>query len=325
MTTVSEWWMWLGFLVFVAMMLAIDLFLLGGRKAHRVSTKEALSWTIAWFTLALIFNLLLWWYLIDTANMQIANEKALEFLTGYLIEKSLSIDNVFVILMIFSYFSIPEKYQRRVLIYGVLGAIFMRLILILLGVWIVNQFHWVLYIFGFLMLITGIRMALFAEQAPNLAKNPILRWMRKHLRITDKLQGERFFTVHNQLRYVTPLFLVLILVEVSDLIFAVDSIPAIFAVTDDPFIIFTSNIFAILGLRALYFLLVNMHSRFHLLKYGLSLILVFVGFKMLIAPWFKIPIFIALGIVVITLIFCIVLSIYQTSLIAKNKNPPRKM
>ncbi|OJY54799.1 MAG: hypothetical protein BGO90_15490, partial [Legionella sp. 40-6] len=225
MTTVSEWWMWLGFLAFVVMMLAIDLFLLSGRKAHRVSTKEALSWTIVWFMLALIFNLLFWWYLVYTSNTQIANEKALEFLTGYLIEKSLSIDNVFVILMIFSYFSIPAEYQRRVLIYGVLGAIVMRLILILLGIWIVNQFHWVLYLFGFLMIITGIRMAFFAEHEPDLAKNPVLRWMRQHLRITDELQGERFFIVHNQLWYVTPLFLVLILVEVSDLIFAVDSIP----------------------------------------------------------------------------------------------------
>ena len=319
MTTVSEWWMWLGFLAFVVMMLAIDLFLLSGRKAHRVSTKEALSWTIVWFMLALIFNLLFWWYLVYTSNTQIANEKALEFLTGYLIEKSLSIDNVFVILMIFSYFSIPAEYQRRVLIYGVLGAIVMRLILILLGIWIVNQFHWVLYLFGFLMIITGIRMAFFAEHEPDLAKNPVLRWMRQHLRITDELQGERFFIVHHQLWYVTPLFLVLILVEVSDLIFAVDSIPAIFAVTNDPFIIFTSNIFAILGLRALYFLLANMHRRFHLLKYGIALILVFVGVKMLIAPWFKIPIFIALGTVVITLIFCIALSPYQASLLAKKK------
>lgn len=319
MTTVSEWWMWLVFFIFVTMMLVIDLFILGGRKAHRVSTNEALSWTIIWFTSALLFNLLLWWYLTHTSNTQIANEKALEFLTGYLIEKSLSIDNIFIILMIFNYFSIPEQYQRRVLIYGVLGAIVMRLILILLGIWLVNQFHWILYLFGVLMLITGIKMFIFAGHKPVLAKNPVLRWMRQHLRVTEELHGDRFFIFHNQLVYVTPLFLVLILVEVSDLIFAIDSIPAIFAITNDPFIVFTSNIFAILGLRALYFLLVNMHSRFHLLKYGLAFILVSVGFKMLIAPWFKIPVFIALGIVVITLVFCIMLSIYQTSLSAKKK------
>lgn len=319
MTTVSEWWMWFGFLGFVAIMLAIDLFLFGGRKAHRVTTKEALSWTIAWFTLAIIFNLLLYGYLAHTASLDIANEKAFEFFTGYLIEKSLSIDNVFVILMIFNYFAIPPEYQRRVLIYGVLGAIVMRLIFISLGVWIVNQFHWILYVFGAFLLITGIKMFIFAEHKPDLANNPVLRFMRNHLRITDELHGERFFIQRNQLLYVTPLFLVLILVEVSDLIFAVDSIPAIFAVTNDPFIVYTSNIFAILGLRAMYFLLVNMHNRFHLLKYGLAFILVFVGFKMLIAYWFKIPILIALGVVVITLIFCIALSSYQTSLLTKRK------
>lgn len=322
MTTVGEWWMWVAFFVFVAIMLAVDLFLLGGRKVHRVSTKEALAWTIVWFTLSFMFNLLLWWYLSQTTSMIIANEKALEFLAGYLIEKSLSVDNVFVILMIFNYFSIPAEYQRRVLIYGVLGAIVMRLLFILLGIFIVNAFHWVLYIFGLFLLITGIKMFIFAEQKPDLTKNPVLRWMRNHLRITDGLQGERFFVKHNTLLYVTPLFLVLILVEATDLIFAVDSIPAIFAVTNDPFIIFTSNIFAILGLRALYFLLVNMHSRFHLLKYGLAFILVFVGLKMLVAYWFKIPVFIALGIVVITLVFCIMLSLYQTASLVKKIRKP---
>ncbi len=319
MTTISEWWMWVGFSVFVAIMLAVDLFLLGGRKAHRISTKEALSWTIVWFSLSLIFNLVLWCYLLHTSGAPIANEKALEFFTGYLIEKSLSIDNVFVILMIFNYFAIPAEYQHRVLIYGVLGAIIMRLIFILLGILMVSKFHWILYIFGFFLLVTGIKMFIFAEHKPDLAKNPVLSWMRNHLRITNELHGERFFIFRNKLLYVTPLFLVLILVEVSDLIFAVDSIPAIFAVTNDPFIVFTSNIFAILGLRALYFLLVNMHSRFHLLKYGLAFILVFIGFKMLIAYWFHIPVFIALGIVVLTLVFSIALSIYQTSLLAKKK------
>ncbi|MBA2652593.1 MAG: hypothetical protein H0U73_10055, partial [Tatlockia sp.] len=173
MTTVSEWWMWLGFLVFIALMLAIDLFLLGGRKVHRVSTKEALSWTLVWFSLALLFNLLLWWYLLQITSTQIANEKALEFLTGYLIEKSLSLDNIFVILMIFNHFSIPPKYQRRVLIYGVLGAIVMRLILILLGIWLINQFHWILYLFGALMVITGVKMFVSAEQKPKFAQSPV--------------------------------------------------------------------------------------------------------------------------------------------------------
>lgn len=311
MDTISEWWMWLAFLAFVLSMLIIDLFFLGGRKAHKVSTREALSWTIVWFSLALIFNLLLWWYLVSTTSTDIANEKALEFLTGYLIEKSLSIDNVFVILLIFNYFSIPPEYQRRVLLYGVLGAIVMRLILILLGIWAVNQFHWILYLFGIFLLITGIKIFIYADQKPELATNPILTWMRNHLRITDELHKEHFFHTHNKLLYVTPLFLVLVLVEISDLIFAVDSIPAIFAVTNDPFIVFTSNIFAIMGLRALYFLLTNMSSRFHLLKYGLAFILIFIGSKMLIAPWFKVPVFIALGVVIFTLVFCILLSLYQ--------------
>lgn len=309
--TISEWWMWLGFLTFIGIMLAVDLFLLGGRKVHRVSTKEALAWVIVWFTLALMFNLLLWWYLTHTFGAAIANTKALEFLTGYLIEESLSMDNVFVFLMIFNYFAIPVEYQRRVLLYGVLGAIVMRLVLILLGIWIVSKFQWILYIFGFFLLATGIKMFIFAEHKPKLAKNPILRWMRKHLRVTKQLHEERFFVWRNRIFYVTPLFLVLVLVEVSDLIFAVDSIPAIFAVTNDPFIIFTSNIFAILGLRALYFLLANMAERFHLLKYGLALILVFVGFKMLIRHWIEIPVLITLGVVLFTLLSCVLLSMYK--------------
>ncbi|MBA2711229.1 MAG: TerC family protein [Tatlockia sp.] len=310
MTTVSEWWMWLVFLAFVAVMLLIDLFLFNGRKVHRISTKEALSWTIVWFSLTLIFNLLFWWYLLHTTSNEIANEKALEFFTGYLVEKSLSIDNIFVFLMIFNYFSIPEKYQRRVLIYGVIGAIVMRFIIILMGIWVVNQFHWVLYLFGLFMLITGLRMLFFAQQEIHLEKNPVLLWLRKHLRISDSLHDEHFFIKQKGLLYATPLFLVLILVEVSDLIFAVDSIPAIFAITKDPFIVFTSNIFAILGLRALYFLLVNMHNRFHFLKYGLGFILIFIGLKMLIAPWIKIPVFIALGVVIFALILSISLSIF---------------
>lgn len=310
MTTVSEWWMWLGFLAFIVMMVVTDLFLF---KSHKISTKEALIWTMAWFSLALIFNLMLWLYLTFNSGLPIANEKALEFLTGYLIEKSLSMDNIFVILLIFKYFSIPEEYQRRVLIFGVLGAIVMRLILILLGIWIVNTFHWILYFFGLFLLGTGIKMFLFTERNTNLENNLLLRWMRKHLRITKVLHKERFYIVQKGLFYCTPLLVVLILVEITDLIFAVDSIPAIFAVTNDPFIVFTSNIFALMGLRALYFLLVNMHDRFHLLKYGLALILIFVGVKMLIADWFKIPIFIALSIIVIILISCMVLSIYQTS------------
>jgi len=309
MTTVSEWWMWLSFFAVVIIMLAVDLFLLGGRKAHRVSTKEALGWTLVWFVLALLFSGFFWWYLKNSPHSVLANQKFLEFLTGYFIEKSLSVDNIFLILMIFTYFSIPAEYQRRVLLYGVLGAIVLRMILILAGLWLISKIHWILYVFGIFLVITGIRLMVMTKNETNLERNPLLRWMRKHLRISKELQGERFFIRHKKLLYVTPLFVVLVLVEISDVIFAVDSIPAIFAITNDPFIVFTSNIFAVLGLRALYFLLANMVNKFHLLKYGLGFILFFVGVKMLIAPWVKIPILIALAVVILTLGLSVVLSV----------------
>ncbi|MGE3920917.1 MAG: TerC family protein, partial [Gammaproteobacteria bacterium] len=299
MTTIAQWWMWGGFLIFMSIMIMVDMFLLQGNKANRMSTREAFAWTIVWFTLAMMFALLLWWYLIQTATTAIAHQKTAEFLTGYLIEWSLSIDNVFVFIMIFNYFIVPEEYQRRVLLYGVLFAIFARLIFILFGVWLISHFHWVVYIFGLFLLFTGIKMLIMAEHKPELVNNPIFRFMKNHLRITDKFHQERFFIKKNNLLYFTPLFLVLILIEVSDLIFAVDSIPAIFAITHDPFIVFTSNIFAILGLRTLYFLLKNMEKRFHLLKYGLALILIFVGFKMIIAHWFDIPTMLTLIIIVV--------------------------
>ncbi|WP_367606996.1 TerC family protein [Legionella sp. W05-934-2] len=319
MTTVSEWWMWVVFIVFISIMLAIDLFLFNGRKVHRVSTREALFWSLAWIALALLFNLLFWLYIYQTTSPIVANEKALEFLTGYIIEKSLSVDNIFVILMIFNYFSIPEEYHRRVLMYGVIGAIVLRFIFITLGIWMISKFHWILYLFGLFLMITGIRILIFAENKPDISKNIILNWMQNHLRITEKLHGEKFFIRNHNLLYFTPLFLVLILVELSDVIFAIDSIPAIFAVTNDPFIVFTSNIFAILGLRALYFLVINMHNRFHLLKYGLAFILVFVGLKMLIADWFKIPVFIALAIIIFTLSLCIGLSSYHIYRLPRKK------
>ncbi|AHE66287.1 integral membrane protein, TerC family [Legionella oakridgensis ATCC 33761 = DSM 21215] len=212
--------------------------------------------------------------------------------------------------MMFHYFAVPLEYQRRVLLFGVLGAIVMRLMFILLGVWLVSQFHWILYLFGIFLVITGIKMFLFASKEPDLAKNPVLRWMRRYLRITKELHQEKLFIRIKQVLHVTPLLLVLVLIETSDLIFALDSIPAIFAVTEDPFIILTSNIFAILGLRALYFLLANMVERFYLLKYGLAFILVFIGSKMLIAYWVNIPVLIALSVVVMTLVTCMVLSIF---------------
>ena len=288
--SVGQPWMWAAFIVFVLAMLALDLFVFGGRKAHRVSVREALAWVTAWTSLALIFALLLWWYLRSMFGAEVALRTTLEFLTGYLIEQSLSIDNMFVFVMIFGYFAVPPELQRRVLLYGVLGAIVMRAGMIFAGVWLVQEFAWLLYVFGAFLVITGIKMLIFANQQPDLEKNPLLRWLRSHLRITDGFHGERFFVRQNGLRWATPMFLVLVLIEASDLVFAVDSIPAIFAVTTDPFIVFTSNIFAIMGLRALYFLLADMAYRFHLLKYGLAIVLVFIGTKMLIAPWWHVPV-----------------------------------
>ncbi len=289
--------MWVGFISFVLAMLALDLFVFGGRKAHRVPVREALAWVVAWMLLALAFAGLLWWYLDGNLGREIANRKTLEFLAGYLIEQSLSVDNMFVFVMIFGYFAVPPELQRRVLLYGVLGAIVMRAGMILGGVWLVTQFSWLLYVFGVFLVVTGIKMIIFAEHEPDLEANPLLRWLRGHLRITPDFHGESFFVRRNGILWATPMFLVLVLIEASDVVFAVDSIPAIFAVTTDPFIVFTSNIFAIMGLRALYFLLADMADRFHLLKYGLAIVLVFIGGKMLAAPWFHLPIQWSLAIV----------------------------
>lgn len=308
-TSIVNPWMWAGFIAFVLAMLALDLFVLGGRQAHRLSFREAAGWSLLWFLLAIVFNVLLWWYLGRRFGAGIATDKALEFFTGYLIEISLSVDNIFVFLMIFGYFGVPAEYQRRVLLYGVLGAILMRAVMILLGAWLVAQFHWVLYLFGLFLFITGLRLLVVTDQPTDLADNPVLRWFKSHLRVTDAYHGERFTLMIDGVRHFTPLFLVLVMIETSDLIFAVDSIPAIFAITADPFIVFTSNIFAIMGLRALYFLLAGMAERFHLLKYGLALVLVFVGTKMLIAGFYKIPIGLALGFVGLIILTSIVASL----------------
>lgn len=289
--------MWAIFVGFVLVMLALDLFVFGGNKAHKVSVKEAGIWSLVWVSLALIFNGGLWWYLNGTVGADIANQKALEFFSGYLIEKALSVDNVFVFLLIFTAFQVPQQYQRRVLIYGVLGAIVMRAIMISAGAWVVSEFSWILYVFGAFLLYTGLRMLVAVDKEPDVANNPVLRFARKHLRVSEGDHGEKFFVSKAGVRYVTPLFLVLILIEVTDLIFAVDSIPAIFAITTDPFIVFTSNMFAILGLRALYFLLVDVADRFHLLKYGLAMVLTFIGTKMLIMPWYHVPVEASLTIV----------------------------
>lgn len=309
MVSVGSPWMWVVFFAFITLMVLADLFLLGKGKPHRVSTKEAAHWCVLWITVALTFNILLWLTLISTHGPTIATTRATEFFTGYLIEFSLSVDNLFVFLMIFNTFGVPFELQRRTLIFGILGAIFLRILFILIGVWLVVKFHWILYLFGFFLIYTGIKILFFNDEAPDLAKNPLLIWMGKHLRITQYFESENFFVKKDHLLYVTPLFVILVLIACCDVMFAVDSIPAIFAITQDPFIILTSNVFAVLGLRAMYFLLASMAEKFYLLKHGVGIILVFVGVKMLIGDWVKIPIALTLGFIVLTLGICIKLSL----------------
>ena len=297
MNTVGTPLLWGGFAVVVAIMLAIDLLLQGRRGAHAMTMKQAAAWSLVWVTLSLLFNAAFWWYLVQTQGRAVADPQALAFLTGYLIEKALAVDNVFVWLMLFSYFAVPPALQRRVLVYGVLGAIVLRTIMIFAGSWLISQFDWLLYVFGAFLLFTGVKMALAKEDDSGIGDKPLVRWIRSHLRMTDKIESERFFTRKNGVLFATPLLLVLILVELSDVIFAVDSIPAIFAVTTDPFLVLTSNLFAILGLRAMYFLLAGVAERFSMLKYGLSVILVFIGVKILIVDFYHIPVAISLGVV----------------------------
>ena len=298
-----------GFLLLVVVLLTLDFVVLKTQGNHRVSVKEAALWSIVWVSIALAFGGWLWWYLNGRFGAEVAWEKSMQYLAGYLIEKSLAVDNVFVWITLFGFFSVPVQYQKRVLLYGVLGAIVMRGILIYVGAFLLATFHWILYVFGVFLLLTGVKMLLFSAQEPDIEKNPMLRLIRRFFKITDDYHKEQFFVIKSGVRYATPLFVVLILVEMTDLIFAVDSIPAIFAVTNDPFIVFTSNIFAILGLRAMYFLLVDLADRFHLLKYGLALILMFIGGKMLLLDIYKIPVALALGAVGLILASSIVASL----------------
>ena len=311
MHTIGEWWMWAGFAVFVAIAVAVDMLMLRHQGAHKVSVREALGWSVLWVALALAFCAALWGYLDVNVGREAANLKATEFLTGYLIEKSLSVDNIFVFLMIFTFFAVPAEHQKRVIVIGVIGAIVLRAIMILLGGLLIAKFHWILYLFGLFLVATGIKMLVFADQAPDLEKNPVLRWMRGHLRMTRDFESDHFTVMREGKRWFTPLFAVVVLVAVTDIIFAVDSIPAIYAITEDPFIVLTANIFAILGLRALYFLLADMKDRFHLLSYGLAVVLLFVGGKMLLANWIKVPAFTSLGVVMGILVGSIVLSLLR--------------
>lgn len=313
MESIGTWWMWAAFAVIVVVMLLVDLLVFKSGHQHRVSLREAAAWSVAWVTVALLFNAGLWWYLDGTAGRAVANEQALAFLTGYLVEKSLAVDNVFVWMMIFSFFAVPVELQRRVLLYGIVGAIVLRTGMIFAGSWLITQFHWILYLFGAFLVITGVKMAWATEHAPDLANNPLLRWIRRHYPVTDRLDGEHFFVLRNGVRHATPLLMALVLVEISDVIFAVDSIPAIFAITTDPFIVLTSNLFAILGLRAMYFLLADLGNRFSLLRYGLALILVFIGVKMLVVEWIKVPVMVSLGVVAVILAASVWLSLRRSA------------
>ena len=296
MQTIGTWWMWAGFAAFVIVAIAVDLLVMEKQGAHKVTIKEAAGWSVLWFGLSFIFAGLLWWYLDGVQGREQANTVTMQFLTGYLVEKSLSVDNVFVFLMIFSYFAVPLEYQKRALITGIIGAIVLRAILILAGAWLLATFHWLLYVFGAFLVITGIKMWFAAGSEADISKNPVLKFLRKRIKMTDQFDGEKLVTVINNVKHYTPLFVVLVMIAVTDIIFAVDSIPAIFAITQDPFIVLTANIFAILGLRALYFLLADLADRFHLLAYGLALVLVFIGTKMLIIDFYKIPIGYALAV-----------------------------
>jgi tellurite resistance protein TerC len=271
--------------------------------------KEALNWSLIWVALSFLFNGLFWWAVKQDHGVAMANTKAMEFLTGYLIEKSLAVDNIFVFLMIFTYFAVPPAYQKRVLMIGIIGAIVLRTVMILVGSWLIAHFHWVLYVFGAFLILTGIKMWWAAGQEPDLESNPALKLLRRVLPVSKNFDGERFFTVENGKRIATPLLLVIALVGLTDVIFAVDSIPAIFAITMDPFIVLTSNIFAILGLRAMYFLLAAVAEKFHLLSYGLAVILVFIGTKMMLIDVYKIPVAVSLGVVVAILAATMMLSL----------------
>ncbi len=314
METIGTWWIWTALSVFEVVSIAIDLLVMERQGAHKVTMKEAVHWSLLWFGLAFVFVALLWWYLDSSQGREVANTVSMQFITGYLVEKSLSIDNIFVFLMLFSYFAVPPQYQKRALIVGIIGAIILRTLLILVGAWLLATFHWLLYVFGAFLVLTGVKMWFAAGKEPDISTNPVLGLLKKRIRITDRFDGEKLSTMVDGVKHYTPLFVVLVLIGTTDVIFAVDSIPAIFAITSDPFIVLTANIFAILGLRALYFLLADLANRFHLLAYGLALVLVFIGAKMLLIDVVQIPIGYALLVTASLIAGSIFLSLRNSSM-----------
>lgn len=309
METIGSLWLYLAFFGIVTVMLVVDFLGFKQKQGQEIKLKTAAYWSIAWVSVATLFGGGLWLYLQQTVGVNIANAKVMEYFAGYLLEKSLAIDNVFVWLMIFAAFAIPPALQRKLLLYGVLGAIVLRTIFIFIGAWFVQEFSWVLYIFGAFLVYTGFKFLKGQEEDPNIEDMAILKWLRKRMRITPTMENDKFFVRKDGLIWATPLFLVLILVEASDVIFAVDSIPAIFAVTTDPFIVLTANLMAILGLRAMFFLLSGAASKMHYLPYGLGIILVFIGFKMLMLDVFHMPIWISLSFIMTVLAITAWLSI----------------
>ncbi len=309
METIGNLWLWAGFGGLVVLALLVDLVLMRHGGAHKVTFKEALFWSLGWVALALLFNAGLWWYLHETAGAALANRVGLEFLTGYLVEKALAVDNIFVFLMLMTYFAVPEEQRQRVLIIGILLAIALRAILIFAGAALLAKFHWLLYVFGAFLLLTGIKMWFAAGKEPDLETNPLLRWMTAHVPFVRRYHGSALWLGRPGHRKFTPLFIVLVMIGITDVIFAVDSIPAIFAITTDPFIVLTSNVFAVLGLRAMFFLLAGMAERFHLLPYGLAIVLVFIGAKMLLLDVYKIPVLWSLGVVAAILAVTVALSL----------------
>ena len=313
MQTIAPLWLWATFVAIVLVSLFVDFVVLAKQGSHDIGVKEALNWSLVWVALSFMFNGLFWWAVKDTTgSTEIANTKSLEFLTGYLIEKSLAVDNIFVFLLIFTYFAVPSHYQKRVLMIGIVGAIVLRTVMILVGGWLIAEFHWVLYIFGAFLILTGIKMWWAAGKEPDLDGNPALKLLRKIMPVSKNYDGEKFWTVENGKKIATPLLMVICLIALTDVIFAVDSIPAIFAITSDPFIVLTSNVFAILGLRAMYFLLAAVANKFHLLNYGLAIILVFIGTKMCLIDVYKIPVTVSLGVVVGILVITMLLSLRNT-------------
>ena len=311
METIGSPLLWLVFGVVVAAALLVDLVLMRHGGPHKVTFKEAAWWSVGWVALALAFNAWLWWYAGQQLGPEAGNRIGMEFLTGYLVEKSLAVDNIFVFLMIFTYFAVPEEQKQRVLVIGIIAAIVLRAILIFAGALLLAKFHWILYVFGAFLLLTGIKMIMAAGKAPDLEQNPLLRWLTGHVPMTRGYHGGALSVREGGKRLYTPLFIVIVMIGITDVIFAVDSIPAIFAITEDPFIVLTSNVFAVLGLRAMFFLLQGMADRFHLLPYGLALVLMFIGAKMLLIDVYKIPITISLGVVAATIGATIALSMLR--------------